>query len=146
MSNFSSFPQYFQYTHVSLTSRVQLHIYIFVKWGCSNYFQFCKSDMSRYGYLDVFHRVPWISRQWESTVYVFVEKVMQWGKLLGQMQKKKKKKIIRLWKIGQAHKIISQGLNPCYGGSESQIWGPGQVVHRKWRWMPELMKKKNDNF
>ena len=24
--------------------------------------QFCKSDMSRYGYLEVFQRVPWTSR------------------------------------------------------------------------------------
>ena len=32
-----------------------------VKVGCSNIFpQFCKSDMSRYGYLEVFQRVPGI--------------------------------------------------------------------------------------
>ena len=30
--------------------------------------QFCKFDMSRYGYLEVFQRVPWNSRQRESTV------------------------------------------------------------------------------
>ena len=34
--------------------------YSFVKCGCLNYFfpQVCKSDMSRYGYLEVFQRVP----------------------------------------------------------------------------------------
>ena len=30
---------------------------------------FCKSDMSKYGYLEVFKKVPWNSRQRESTVY-----------------------------------------------------------------------------
>ena len=38
--------------------------YIFVKCGYSIYFysQFCKSDMSRYGYLEVFQRVHSTSR------------------------------------------------------------------------------------
>ena len=59
-SNFSSFPQYF----LSVSNlEVKLNIH-FVKGGCSiNCFpQFCKSDMSKYGYPEVFHRVPWISR------------------------------------------------------------------------------------
>ena len=30
---------------------------------------FCKSDMSKYGYVEVFQKVPWKSRYWESTVY-----------------------------------------------------------------------------
>ena len=36
----------------------------FVKCGCLIYFfpQFCRSDMSGYGYPEVFQRVPWISR------------------------------------------------------------------------------------
>ena len=57
--NFSSFPQYFQYIS---NLGVKLHIH-FVKGGCSiNCFpQFRKSDMSNDGYLEVFHRVPWIS-------------------------------------------------------------------------------------
>ena len=48
--------------NISLTG-VKLHIHS-VKDGCSiNCFpQFRKSDMSKYGYLEVFHRVPWISR------------------------------------------------------------------------------------
>ena len=47
--------------------------YIFVKcgWLFEIFFpQFCKSDMSRYGYLEVFTRVPWNSRYRESTVYM----------------------------------------------------------------------------
>ena len=45
--------------------------YLFVKFGCSFlYFpQFCKSDMSKYGYLKVFQRVPSTSRYRELTVY-----------------------------------------------------------------------------
>ena len=31
--------------------------------------QFCQSDMSKYGYLEVFQRVPSTSRKRESTVY-----------------------------------------------------------------------------
>ena len=59
-SNFSSFPQYFQYIS---NLGVKLHIHS-VKGGYSiNCFpQFRKSDMSKYGYLEVFHRVPWSSR------------------------------------------------------------------------------------
>ena len=47
--------------------------YSFVKCGCSIYFfpHSLNSDMSRYGYLEVFQRVPWNSRERESTVYVF---------------------------------------------------------------------------
>ena len=38
-------------------------------WLFDWYFsQFCKSDMSKYGYLEVFQRVPSISRYRESTV------------------------------------------------------------------------------
>ena len=33
--------------------------------------QFCKSDMSKYGYLEVFQRAPSTSRQRESTVFLF---------------------------------------------------------------------------
>ena len=37
--------------------------YSFVKWGCSIYFPHSRnSDMSRYGYLEVFQWVPWNSR------------------------------------------------------------------------------------
>ena len=51
-SNFSSFPQYFQYIS---NLGVKLHIHS-VKGGCStNCFpQFRKSDMSKYRYLEVF--------------------------------------------------------------------------------------------
>ena len=51
-SNFSSFPQYFQYISIF---RSQI-TYSFVKCGCSIYCfpHFCNSDISRYGYLDVF--------------------------------------------------------------------------------------------
>ena len=39
-------------------------------WLFDWYFpQFCKSDMSKYGYLEVFQRVPSTSRKRESTVY-----------------------------------------------------------------------------
>ena len=59
-SNFSSFPHYFQYI---FNLGVKLHIHS-VKGGCSiNCFpQFRNSDMSKYGYLEVFQRVPWSSR------------------------------------------------------------------------------------
>ena len=59
-SNFSSFPQYFQY--ISCLG-VKLHVHS-VKGGCSIicFPQFRKSDMSKYGYLEVFPRVPWSSR------------------------------------------------------------------------------------
>ena len=41
-------------------------------WLFDWYFpQFCKSDMSKYGYPEVFQRVPSTSRYRESTVYVF---------------------------------------------------------------------------
>ena len=43
---------------ISLTSRVHLHINllnVFVRIICP---QFCKSDVSRYGYLEVLQRVP----------------------------------------------------------------------------------------
>ena len=39
-------------------------------WVFDWYFpQFCKSDMSKYGYLEVFQKVPTTSRKRESTVY-----------------------------------------------------------------------------
>ena len=39
-------------------------------WLFDCYFpQFCKSDMSKYGYREVFQRVPSISRYHESTVF-----------------------------------------------------------------------------
>ena len=56
---FLPFPQYFQYISIF---RSQI-TYSFVKCGCLIYLfpQFCKSDMSRCGYLEVFQRVPWTS-------------------------------------------------------------------------------------
>ena len=40
-------------------------------WLFDWYFhQFCKSDMSKYGYLEVFQRVSSTSRQRESTVFL----------------------------------------------------------------------------
>ena len=53
-SNFSSFPQYFHY--ISNFKSPFTNIFV-------NYFfpEFCKSDMSRYRYLEVFQRVPWNS-------------------------------------------------------------------------------------
>ena len=56
-SNFSSFPHYFQYIS-NFKSQIT---YTFVKWGCSiNFFfpKFCKSDMSRYGYLENISESP----------------------------------------------------------------------------------------
>ena len=51
---FSSFPQYFQ--HIS-NFKIPI-TYTLVKCGCSIYFfpKICNSDMSRYGYLEVFQR------------------------------------------------------------------------------------------
>ena len=44
--------------------------YSFVKCNCSIYcfLHSLNSDMSKYGYLEVFQWVPWNSRYWESTV------------------------------------------------------------------------------
>ena len=58
-SNFS-FSQYFQYIS-NLGVKLKIHS---VKCGCCiNCFpQFRKSDMSKYGYLEIFHRVPCTSR------------------------------------------------------------------------------------
>ena len=54
------FPQYFQYIS-NLGVKLKIHS---VKGGCSIncFLQFRKSDMLKYGYLEVFHRVHWISR------------------------------------------------------------------------------------
>ena len=42
-------------------------------WLFDWYFpQFCKSDMSKYGYLEVFQRVPSTSRYRESTVFLML--------------------------------------------------------------------------
>ena len=59
-SKFSSFAQYFQYAS-NFRSQIT---YLFEKCAFSIYFfpQFCKSDMSRYGCLEVFQRVSWTSR------------------------------------------------------------------------------------
>ena len=59
-NNFSSFPQYFQYIS-NLGVKLKIHS---LKGGCSiNCFpQFRKSGMSKYGYIEAFHGVPWISR------------------------------------------------------------------------------------
>ena len=61
-SNFSSFPQYF---NIPLISGVKLHIYLWNKvvWFIYLFPQFCKSGISRYGYLEVFERVPRTSRR-----------------------------------------------------------------------------------
>ena len=50
------------YRSCASTTGVKLHIHL---WNVVVPFfspQFCKSDMSRYGYLEVFQRVPWTSR------------------------------------------------------------------------------------
>ena len=74
--NFSSFPQYREqfllFSTIFSVYLLGVKLYIHsVKGGCLincfpcsiNCFpQFCKSDMSKYGYLEVFHTVPWISR------------------------------------------------------------------------------------
>ena len=59
-SNFSSFPQYFQYIFNFCSQTT----YSFVKCACSIYcfLQFQKSGMTRCSYLEVFQTVPWISR------------------------------------------------------------------------------------
>ena len=46
--------------NISLTSGVN-YILIYEMWLYDLFYpQFCKFDMSKYGYLNVFHRVPWI--------------------------------------------------------------------------------------
>ena len=60
----------------SLISGVKLHIHLLnvvvrFMWCFSH---ICNPDISRYGYLEVFQRVPRTSRLRESTVFVFVEK------------------------------------------------------------------------
>ena len=55
-------PLFHNIFNISLTSRVQLHIYLLNVVNRISFPQFCKSDMSKYGYLEVFQRVPWNSR------------------------------------------------------------------------------------
>ena len=79
-SNFSSFPQYFQYIS---NLRVKLKIHL-VKGGCLiNCFpQFRKSDMSKYGYLEVFHRVLGF-RDNESQLYIIlINSMYRYGEFL----------------------------------------------------------------
>ena len=65
-SNFSSFPQYFQYNSNFKSN----YTYICQMWLFELFFpQFCNSDMSKYGHLEVFQRVPWNSGWRESTVF-----------------------------------------------------------------------------
>ena len=72
-SNFCPFPQYFQYIFLTRGSN---YMFICEIWLFHWYFpQFCISDMSKYGYLEVFQRVPSTSRQHESTVYTFLCKM-----------------------------------------------------------------------
>ena len=53
-SNISSFPQYFEYIlNISLTKESN-YIFICEMWLFNLFFQFCKSDKSTYGYLEVF--------------------------------------------------------------------------------------------
>ena len=59
VGNYSSFYNIFA---ISLTSRVQLHINLLNVVVRIIFPQFCKSDMSKYGYLEVFQRVPWNSK------------------------------------------------------------------------------------
>ena len=56
-------PLFHNIFNISLNIRSQI-TYSFIKCGCSIYCfpQFRKSDMSRYGYLEIFQRVPWTSR------------------------------------------------------------------------------------
>ena len=56
---FSSFHNIF---NIPLTSGVNLHIHLLNVAVRFIYPKFCKSDMSMYGYLEVFQRVPWNSR------------------------------------------------------------------------------------
>ena len=60
-SNFSYFRSIF---NISVTWGVKLHIHLWNMAVHFNFPQFCKSDMSRYGYLEVlwFQRVPWTSK------------------------------------------------------------------------------------
>ena len=64
--------------NIFLTSGVKLHINLWTLWTLAFRFifpQFCKSDISRYGYLKVFKTFPWTSRWRESTacVWTFLE-------------------------------------------------------------------------
>ena len=62
-------PLFHNISNVSLILRVKLHIHfwnVFIRfifilfiYLFIFFFSFCKSDMSRYGYLEVFKRVPW---------------------------------------------------------------------------------------
>ena len=49
----------------------------YLKFGCliGDFPPFCKSDLSKYGYLEVFQRVPSISRYRELTVGMFIQRL-----------------------------------------------------------------------
>ena len=55
MSNFSPFPKYFQYIS---NFRSQITYFIREIWIFDFFPQFYKSDMSKYGYLEVFQESP----------------------------------------------------------------------------------------
>ena len=57
-------------------------------WLFDWYFpQFCKSDMSKYGYLEVFQRVPWTLRYESQLYYTLIgehvkkNNALEWGLL-----------------------------------------------------------------
>ena len=58
--------------NISLTSGIKLQSHL-LNVVVRFFSQFCKSIMSRYGYLEVFQRVPWASRSRESIVVVSVD-------------------------------------------------------------------------
>ena len=58
-------------------------------WLFDWYFpQFCKSDMSKYGYLEVFQRVPSTSRKRELTVYTYNKSIFCFQKEPPKVDKK----------------------------------------------------------
>ena len=67
---FLLFPTYFS---TSLTPGVKLHT-SFIKFGCSIHCfpRFYKSDMSKYGYLEVFQQCPLTSITRVDCIYIFI--------------------------------------------------------------------------
>ena len=56
-------PRFRTISNVSLTSGIKLHIHLWNMVVRFIFLQFWKADMSRYGSLEAFQRVPWSSRQ-----------------------------------------------------------------------------------
>ena len=120
--SFSSFPQYFQY--ISNFKSPVTHI--FVKCGC--FPQFCKSDMSRYGYLEVFQRVLWncISSVCIGVLYLNSESTRSLTKN-GQYKEHRLRTVSMKNLLDMRGDFLNVHLSPSIGGTFQQLIIPSMI-------------------